>query len=423
MTALRLLRQHRERKRTIEARLTYANSVEDIQSEVLRCAEEGERLRPIGGHRMASVLGASDENLLSLERLRGAELAQIERRRMWVRPGTPLNDLIGWLARHDLGIEVTPDYPGQTVGAAVATGSPPRLADYIVGLRIVHADGHRTTYSIERDRGLFDAMRVSLGVMGVLTQVELRCVERRTGGLRHRQASFSEALSVLEAPDAVSAGQAVIWFANAPAIVEYYDADAVTPYTTQLYEQARGVMHDSLAIPLLGSLAATIKAGPRWSDQLGAAITGAPLGGSLPLHSLPTARRLVYAIPAGGAAAFLMRLRELWRSLRFPVYAPVRIEFAPADPAWLSPTHDRDSAVVSVPYVPITSKHFIDAISNLLESSDGRPSWAHLRRSATMPTATAFPRLTDFGALRTKIDRRGVFLNSYLSSLFDIKDR
>jgi hypothetical protein len=365
----------------------------------------------------------SDENWLSLEHLRGAELAQIERRRLWVRPGTPLNDLNGWLARHDLGIHVIPDYPGQTIGAAVSTGSPAGLSRYVLGLRIVHADGHRTSYSIERDRGLFDAMRVSLGAMGIITQIELRCEERRPGWLQRRPVSFSDALGALEADDAVQAGQSVIWFANAPTQLEYWDPNADPTLPELLIEQALGVVHDAIGTQLLSGLAASVSAGPRWSDTLGSELLGSVNGGLLPLGRLRTAPRAAYAIPADAAVDFLLRLRNLWRSLRFPVYAPVRIEFAPASTAWLSPCHDRDSAIVSFPCLDRTSGQFVDAICSLLESAKGRPCWSHLRPGAPPPTVEAYPRLHDFAALRSKIDRRGVFLNCYLSKLFGLPDR
>jgi L-gulonolactone oxidase len=423
MTALRLLNHHRASRRRHKVRVCYANSVEDIQSEVSRCSEDGERLRPIGGRASITALTESDENLLSLEHLRGAELAQIERRRMWVRPGTPLDDLNGWLARHDLGLNVTPDYPGQTVGAAISTGSPAALADYVLGLRIVHADGHRTSYSRERDHGLFDAVRVSLGAMGVITQIELRCDERRPGCLRRRPLSFSDALSVLEADDALTAGQVVTWFANAPAQVEYWDLHAEPSLPDLLVEQARGLVHDAIGLPLLASLAGSLQAGPRWSDALGSELIGPTSGGPLPLSRLRTVPRVAYAIPASGAVEFLLRLRDLWRSQRFPVYAPVRIEFAAASGAWLSPMYERDSALVSFPSFGANSKHFVDAICSLLEASAGRPCWSQLRHGAPPPTSAAYPRLPDFAALRGKVDRRGVFVNPYLSALFGLTER
>lgn len=421
---MRLPRLHRRQPNTPPAaRLSFANSVEDIQSEVLRCAEEGERLRPIGGRSSCSSLTESDENWLSLEHLRGAELAQIERRRLWVRPGTPLNDLCGWLARHDLGLDVIPDYPGQTIGAAISAGSPAGLAKYILGLRIVHADGHRTSYSIERDRGLFDAMRVSLGVMGVITQIELRCDERRKGWRQRRPVSFSDALGALEAENAVQAQQAVIWFANAPAQLEYWDPNADPTLPELLIEQARGVVHDVVGAQILSGLAASVSAGPRWSDSLGSELMGSVTGGLVPVGRLRTSPRIAYAIPAPSAVDFLLRLRNLWRSLRFPVYAPIRIEFAAASTAWLSPCYERDSAIVSFPCAEATSSQFVDAVCSLLESAGGRPCWSNLRRGAAPPTAEAYPRLHDFAALRSKIDRRGVFLNHYLSRLFGIADR
>jgi hypothetical protein len=133
--------------------------------------------------------------------------------------------------------------------------------------------------------------------------------------------SFSDALGILEAENAVTAGQSVIWFANAPAQVEYWDPQAEPTLPELLVEQARGVVHDAIGTRLLSGLASTVSAGPRWSDALGAELIGSVNGGLLPVGRLPTAPRAAYAIPAGSAVDFLLRLRNLWRSLRFPVYA------------------------------------------------------------------------------------------------------
>jgi hypothetical protein len=423
LQAIDTLRRARARRKSEAARLYFANSVEDIQSEVLRCAEEGERLRPIGGHGTESPLSESDETLLSIEHLRGAELAQIERRCLWVRPGTPLRDLIAWLARHGLIIDVTPDYPGQTLGAAVSTGSPAGLSPYLNGLRMVHADGHRTSYSVERDHGLFDAVRISLGALGVITQIELRCTELPAGALRRRQVKFGEALSLLETANPSPGFRTITWFANAPAVVEWWDADATTSEPRQLFEQACGAYLDLVGTPILAGLAATSSMAMRWSDTIGATYANSAGGGILPISAAHAPHRVAYSIPATIAPEFLIRLRDLWRSLRFQVYAPIRIEFAREDHGWLSPSYGRPSAVVSFPITLATPGDFVDSVCTLLESCAGRPTWTGLRPGAPPPSTVDYPRLADFAALRTKIDRRGVFLNTYLASLFGVTAR
>jgi FAD/FMN-containing dehydrogenase len=98
-------------------------TLEDIQREVLRCAEDGERLRVAGGGTAANSLWSTDENLLTLDHFTGIESADLERARVWVRAGTTLGVLAEWLRERGLALPVDGWSAAATVGGAVSVGA------------------------------------------------------------------------------------------------------------------------------------------------------------------------------------------------------------------------------------------------------------------------------------------------------------
>ena len=96
-----------------------------------------------------------------------------------VQPGAKVKQVSTALAKHGLALENLPTSEEITVGGATANGahgsgltSPAVLADQIVGMTVVTSDGERKVIA-EADLPLY---RVNMGLLGVATEIELRCV-------------------------------------------------------------------------------------------------------------------------------------------------------------------------------------------------------------------------------------------------------
>lgn len=417
-----LLTRRRAPKTAHAPRLTYANSTADIQAEVVRCADDGERLRPIGGAHSLTTLTATDENRISLAHLRGADIAQLEARRLWVRAGTPLADVCAWLQRHELTLDLRPDYPGQTVGAAVALGSPGLLMARILALRIVHADGGVAVYTREEAPQTFEQMRVSLGTLGVITHVELRCMALSAERcFMRREADADEIRALLRAPRSETGLNSLTWFALAPSIVELrLRAGQATP--PSLLDQARAAFMESIGNAALVQYAQRLPRGKRLGDRIGSHYARSTVRNVVPDTLTRPIQHIVYALPSASAGEVLDRVRVLWSALRFRCYAPVQLEFAPADPAWLSPTQGVDSVLLSFPYGPGTPHTMIEGLCLLLERHGGRPAWTGLPPHY-LPKASHYPKLPEFAELRAEFDPHGVFLSPWLARLFRVRSR
>ena len=161
----------------------YPATLEEVQSELMRCTEEAERLRVVGGGHAHTPLSFSDENHMSLAHFTGIESVDKPRRRAWVRAGTRLGRLGQSLAQRGLALDVHGDYTQQTLGGALAGGlinsanGLSSLASLVTGFRVVLPNG--TAHTVTQDNGdNFDAGRLSLGVMGVITHLPERIFAR-----------------------------------------------------------------------------------------------------------------------------------------------------------------------------------------------------------------------------------------------------
>src|SRR3546814_501563 len=90
-------------------------TLEEIQAEVVRATDEGERLRVIGSGASFSPLCACDDNHLSLRRFSGIESVDVQRSRVLVRGGTTLRELGSELANLGLALESAPSWNQVTI--------------------------------------------------------------------------------------------------------------------------------------------------------------------------------------------------------------------------------------------------------------------------------------------------------------------
>src|SRR3954468_17615195 len=128
------------------------------------------------GHSFTDVV-LTDGVLLHLDRM--ASLVRVEGDVARVQAGMTLHALGPALAAHGLGLENQGDIDAQTVAGALATGTHGtgeryrNLSANVVGMRLFDGRGEVVELSDPED---LKAARVSLGALGVVTEVSIRCV-------------------------------------------------------------------------------------------------------------------------------------------------------------------------------------------------------------------------------------------------------
>lgn len=405
-------------------------TVEQVQAEVVRASEEGERLRVVGSGHSFSPLCWTDDNHMALDRFTGIESADIERSRVWVRAGTRLNRLAEVLGDRGLALENAPDYGQMTLAGALATGTHGsgaafgNLASLVTGLRLVCADGSVRTVTPDHDADLFHAAAVSLGVMGVITHVELQCVEDYRLAVDSRSATLGETLAHIDGLRRDHRNSEIFWFPYTDSVVlRRFDVTRELPTRLSPLQHAvrRGV--DGI---VFRSMAEAARRTPRVAEQFGRVATRMVSGrrdvlharDAYPLHRRSRYQQLEYALPVARLAPVLRTLDKLIQALDFRVHFPLEVRFVAGDRHWMSPHYGRDSACIAVPAYPdMPFEDYFAAIAELFERYDGRPHWGMVHDMTADQLRGLYPRFDDFCALRRRCDPRGLFLNPHVAAL------
>ncbi len=409
----------------------YPINVEQIQAEVLRVAEEGERLRTIGGGHSFSPLCWTDDNHLSLDRFTGIESIDVNTQRVWVRAGTRLRRLAESLADRRLALINAPDNDQLSLAGALATASHGSgaafgsLAAQVTGLGMVCAGGAQRTLSASSDPEDFHAAVVSLGALGVITHVELQCVEDYRLHVAHHAATLTETLANLADWRAQYRNLELFWYPHTDTVIVRHAAltDAMPSTLSPLRNAARA----GLDRAVFRTLARTAQRAPMFSERLGR-LAVRQVSNRSSIHSARDAyalrqrnrfQQLEYALPQSSLKAVLRSLDNVIRALDFRVHFPLEIRFVAKDNFWLSPFYQRDSVCISVPaYTDLAYERYYALIAELMERHDGRPHWGMVHDLTADQLRPLYPRFDDFRAVRSQCDPRGVFLNPHLAALF-----
>ena len=165
-------------------------TVAEVSDVVTAAAERGDRVKCVGAGHSFTPAAATDGVLVSLDDLTGIEsivptrdaAGRVDGADVTVWAGTRLHRLgpLLWelgLAQQNLG-----DFAEQSLAGAVSTGThgtgcgAPGLPATVVGLQLVAADGSVLSCSPTSHPEVFEAARLGIGALGVITKMTIRCV-------------------------------------------------------------------------------------------------------------------------------------------------------------------------------------------------------------------------------------------------------
>ena len=378
------------------ARTAAPRTEDEVAELVAGAAARGLGVRVAGaGHSFTPVV-ATDGLLLDLRGLPRISSVDRERRRVVVGPATTIGAFGEPLWAEGLALANQGDIVAQQIAGACATAThgsgldKPCFSASIRAARLVTADGAVR----EVDGGdELHALQVSVGMLGVVTELELEVAPAYR--LRRRVANWSweEAWEPFEELARTHRHYSFFWMPSRDSAVLYGLEAGADEAHVKIYDEAGDDVPDGPDV------------GPAYVIY--------------PMVYEPNFHELEYFVPFERGREALAAMRELMLARLPESVFPLEVRTVGRDSAWLSHSYERDTVVISVSGMPGTDYWpYLRDVDRLLGEFDARVHWGKLHFLTRAQLFERYPRAADFVELRRALDPQGMFLNEHLAPLF-----
>lgn len=411
------------------------HSVSELQSIVQDAARRGLRVKAVGAGHSFTGVAVTDGVLISLDELSGIESVDLfdGGADATVLAGTRLHDLNELLWHRGLALTNLGDIDVQSIAGAIATGTHGTgagfggLATQVVGFTIVLADGSAVKCSATENIDLFEAGRLGLGAVGILSTVTLRCVPSFTMTAVEAPESLDETLARVDYDREFVDHFEFYWFPHTRRTLTKRNTRSPGNTPTTPAHPMRAYIEDELlsnvafeginrfaafapkAIPFVNQVTSRALSAREFTDH------------SHRVFASPRRvrfREMEYAIPAESLTDTLAEIDSWIEKSDFTVAFPVEVRFAAADDVWLSTANGRETAYVAVhQYHRRDHQPYFDAVEQIAKAVDGRPHWGKMHGRTADDLRPTYRRFDDFLAVRDKHDPNRMFHNPYLQQV------
>jgi len=333
----------------------------------------------------------NDDCIIDLSALTGVVGIDTESRQARVLAGSPIYSLGAPLHAAGLALHNQGDIDRQLIGGAIATGTHgtglelQNLSAAVVGVRVALASGDVVECSADTNADVFEAVRLSVGGVGIVTQIDLQCVD----AYRLREHGWEASIDELRPQIEVLAGEhrhfEFFW---------YPGVDRAAAKTIDLTD-------DEPEYPLADE-------GGRcgWNYEV------------LPNHRPHRHTEMEFSVPLAQGPACLDAIVELLRTEFTEVKWPVEYRTLAADDVWLSTANAGPVATISVHQgIDHDDEPFFRACEEIFRAFDGRPHWGKVNWFTGDDFAGAYPQWTNWWRVRDEHDPNRSLLGPWLRSV------
>ena len=402
------------------AELAAPRSMAELSALVARA----DRVRVAGAGHSFMPLCETDGALISLADLEGDLEVAADRQSVWTPAGWPIARLTAALWDKGLSLANQGDIDKQAIAGALATGTHGTgatlgsLSTLAQAFRLVLADGSVVECDAERESDLFEAQRVSLGMLGVMVAVKLAVMPAYRLRETIRRAPLDE---VLGEWDALTKRHRHVEFFVFPyadqamlKILDPVDEGDDPP----VKDPAEGVYQ--LACDLAAAapfLAPTLQR--LMTRAIGASSRAGPACRIFPSERATRFEEMEYEIPATAGPETLRAAIAEVRRRRLPIIFPFEFRAVAGDDIWLSPMNAGPCVSISFhQYAKRPWREAFAAVEAMFAEGGGRPHWAKRHTLTAADVVRLYPQAERWGAVRRRVDPTAKFLNAHLRALF-----
>jgi FAD/FMN-containing dehydrogenase len=374
-----------------------------IAALVREAAREGKSVRVAGAGHSFSPICTTEGVLLSLAALKG--IAEIDRasRQASIWAGSRIADLGEPLRAAGMGLENQGDIDVQMLAGAISTGTHGtglrygNLSTQAAGFRLVLPTGEVRSISRTNESELFRAAAVSLGLLGVISQIRVQAVPAYKLHERTWVTSFEECREDLDRLIDENEHFEFFWLPrhDVCAMKSLNPTSEPVQAPADLPESPPGTVERYLHPERVD-----------WSHRIYPSVRSAPFN------------EMEFSMPLERGWECLCEIRQLILTKHPQVAWSVEYRTVAADDLPLSPAYGRKTIAISIHESADASyeRYFTDAQAIFLNHG-GRPHWGKIHYCTAAQLRAQYPAWDSFWELRRQVDPHGVFLNDYLRKL------
>jgi len=384
-------------------------------------------IRPVGAGHSFSALVPTDGTIVSLSRLSGVLSHDSEALQATLWAGSRLGDIGAPLEQAGQALANMPDIDEQTLAGSLATATHGTgtgigcMSTFIEGLQLVDARGELVDCDRQRNAQLFEAARVSLGSLGIITQVRLQNVAPYRLRRETVWREFEEMLAIAES-DADKHRNFEFYYVpfSGMGFTDTHDITTEAVSSTEKLDGNEGARDLQLArdwlenVPRLRQLVLGT-----YMKTLGDEVTVENSWKNYASERNVRFNEMEYHLPRENGLQALREVRTALETQHPEVLFPIEVRFVKGDDIWLSPFYQRDCCSIAVHrYFDEDYTPYFRTIEPIFRKYHGRPHWGKLNTLQQQDFRSLYPRWDDFVEVRREMDPQGRFLNPYLKDLF-----
>ena len=381
-------------------------------------------VRAVGAGHSFMPLCQSDDLIVSLDVMAGELHVAPDRQTVRAPAGWSLKRLTAALWDEGLALANQGDVNPQSLAGSMATGTHGTgrelgsLATFARGFRLVMADGESRWCDAATEPELFAAQRLSLGLLGVATEIEIAVVPAFHLVERIEKRSWAEVRESFDQLAELHRHVEFWFFPHADQVIlktlDLTGACDPPPPSSNAEEHAFGRMLGigRIAPFLVPALQRRMMAGPMRGRRWG------------PAHAIfPSERNLrfeemEYEMPRAVGLETLDEVVGWVRKRRLPVSFPFEYRTVAEDDIWLSPMNRGPVAAISMhQYAPMSWRKLFTDAEAIFRAHGGRPHWAKRHTLTRADVDALYPMAERFREVRRLADPGGKFLNPHLAEL------
>lgn len=416
-------------QRAERIRILSPESAEELAAEI-RSAPRGSRFKALGAGHSFTGISAPVETAIDMSRMRGLRSVDRASGRVRVGAGTHLWELPKIPEPYGLAMENRGDIDRQTISGAISTGTHGTglsfrgIAAQVSAVEIVTGTGDVMQISETENSELLPFVRVGLGALGVMTEVELSCVPAYCLEATEAVTPLAEIRERWDDLFGSNDHFEFHWFPGnesaATKINRRLGADATPKPRKPL---AKWVGEELVSNTVFRMLCEAGRVAPQIVEPVNRIATNTF---ARPSFTEPSAavyaasrrvrfREMEYAVPIEHLPEAFERVRARVAGCPEPIEFPVEVRAAASDDSALSTASGRASGYIAMHrYIRKPHEQLFRAAEEILTEYSGRPHWGKLHTKDAKYLQSVYPRFDEFVAVRNQLDPHRIFENPYL---------